>query len=245
MCRFLAYLGPPVPLSSLVFDPTHSLLIQSHAPRRMLAGSVNADGYGVAWYADGGPVRVAGNRPLWRERDLPALLRSVRSSCVLAAVRNTSPGIVAGESGLQPVVRGGHGFVLNGFVEDFRRSVMRRMHAALSDRRYAELEGTSDTEAVFLLALDALERGASRSEALREACERTLAEAGRAGVEAMLTAALTDGGGVSALRLGNRQRANSLFVNRDYAGGAALASEPLDEDAGWLEVEPGGVVELR
>ena len=54
MCRHLAYLGPPTTLSALVLEPTHGLLRQSYAPLDMRGGgTVNADGFGVGWYAGG------------------------------------------------------------------------------------------------------------------------------------------------------------------------------------------------
>ena len=56
MCRHTAYLGPPATLASLLIDPPHSLYRQAWAPRRQRHGTVNADGFGVGWYADGDPV---------------------------------------------------------------------------------------------------------------------------------------------------------------------------------------------
>ena len=60
MCRHLAYLGPPVPLAELVLDPPHSL---SSSPGRRAdmrgGGTVNADGFGVGWYAERSGVRAA------------------------------------------------------------------------------------------------------------------------------------------------------------------------------------------
>ena len=55
MCRHLAYLGPPVTLRSLLTDPPHGLATQSWAPRRQRHGTVNVDGFGVGWYAPGDP----------------------------------------------------------------------------------------------------------------------------------------------------------------------------------------------
>jgi len=59
VCRHLAYLGPPVPLAALLYDPPHSLEHQSWAPRDMRGGgTINADGFGVGWYPPGAdPVR--------------------------------------------------------------------------------------------------------------------------------------------------------------------------------------------
>lgn len=56
MCRHIAYLGPPVALGETLVQPPHALYRQSWAPRRQRNGTVNADGFGVGWYADGDPV---------------------------------------------------------------------------------------------------------------------------------------------------------------------------------------------
>ncbi len=54
MCRHLAYLGPEEPLGRVLVEPPHSLFRQSWAPRRQRYGTVNADGFGVGWYAPRG-----------------------------------------------------------------------------------------------------------------------------------------------------------------------------------------------
>src|SRR3954451_22821241 len=56
MCRHLAYVGPPEPLGRILVEPPHSLYRQSWAPRRQRHGTVIADGFGAAWYADVDPV---------------------------------------------------------------------------------------------------------------------------------------------------------------------------------------------
>ncbi|MFD1052224.1 ergothioneine biosynthesis protein EgtC, partial [Kibdelosporangium lantanae] len=51
MCRHLGYIGPAMPISTLVLDPEHSLLRQSWAPTDMRhGGTINADGFGVGWF---------------------------------------------------------------------------------------------------------------------------------------------------------------------------------------------------
>ena len=76
MCRHLAYAGQPVSLRAALIDPPHGLVVQAWAPRRQQHGVVNADGFGIGWYADGDPVparyRRAGRSgrtspsPTWR-----------------------------------------------------------------------------------------------------------------------------------------------------------------------------------
>ena len=67
MCRIVAYLGgPEATLSSVVLEPEHSLLVQSYAPKEMMSGVVNADGFGVGWYAP-----WSGDEPAVYRSDVP------------------------------------------------------------------------------------------------------------------------------------------------------------------------------
>ena len=55
--------GPaPRSLGDLLLEPEHGLLTQSYAPRRQRNGLMNADGWGVGFYAgrppDAGPLAV-------------------------------------------------------------------------------------------------------------------------------------------------------------------------------------------
>ena len=73
MCRHLAYLGPPVPLRALLFDPPHSLVRQSWAPRDMRGGgTINADGFGVGWYPGDRRAGAATGAPGRSGRDADA-----------------------------------------------------------------------------------------------------------------------------------------------------------------------------
>ena len=45
-----------VPLKSLLIDPPYGLYRQAWAPRMQRHGTVNADGFGIGWYASGDPV---------------------------------------------------------------------------------------------------------------------------------------------------------------------------------------------
>jgi glutamine amidotransferase len=69
MCRHLAYLGPSATLGSVLIEPPHSLYRQAWAPRRQRYGTVNADGYGVGWYAadDPDPARYRSTGPVWAD----------------------------------------------------------------------------------------------------------------------------------------------------------------------------------
>lgn len=250
MCRLTAYIGNPVPLSTLVFAGHHSLYGQAWAPREMIRGSVNADGWGVAWYPGGeaGPSRLARPEPVWHAAGLRTVLDSISAPTAVAALRNATPGLPVGPDAVPPLVLERWSFVLNGFLPAFRTRHMRPLRRLLPDHLYGRLTGVSDTETLFLLAVDALERGASAAEALDRAARIALEEVDGAGEECQLTMLLADGEGLAVMRTSNRERVNSLY-RLDGGGlaaaGTLVASEPLDDDEGWTELPTRRAVEIR
>lgn len=242
MCRLVAYLGRPLSPAPLVFGGEHSLYRQSWSPDELLVGSVNADGYGVVWYAEGRPARIAEARPIWYDEGLETTLEVLDSACVFAALRNGTPGIPVDRSGLLPLLQDGWAFGLNGFVPDFRRSHMRALRSELSDELYATLDGSSDSETLFLLTLEALRSGATPVEALTTTVDRVLARIAD-GVEAQLVMVLTDGRRLAAVRTGSVDATNSLYVSHRPVfapGGVVLASEPTHPEATWEPVDGHG-----
>src|SRR5690349_22235954 len=104
MCRLVAYVGRPISPAHLVFGGTHSLCEQTWAAREQLGGKLNVDGYGVVWYADGRPARIAEPRPLWHDEDLRSTLAATTSSCVLAAVSDSQRAGAVPRTLLPPLV---------------------------------------------------------------------------------------------------------------------------------------------
>jgi gamma-glutamyl hercynylcysteine S-oxide hydrolase len=239
VCRLLAYLGAPTSPRDLVFGGDHSLYEQSWAPAELISGSVNADGYGIAWYANGRPARIAEARPIWYDSDLRDTLAAVESGVVIAALRNGTPGIPVDRSGLLPLVHGDWSFVLNGYVPDFRSSHMRAMRSALPDDLYAALRGTSDSETLFLLTVAEVRDGSTLVEALTAVtllvCERVGTQ------EAQLNMVITDGVSIGAVRTSSVLRTNSLYAAERppfASGGVVLASERPETSDAWVPVEP-------
>jgi glutamine amidotransferase len=124
MCRHLAYLGPPVSLRSVLIDPPFGLYRQAWAPRRQRHGTVNADGFGIGWYADGDPVPARYRRaiPMWGDASLPDLARVVRSTAVLGAVRSATVGMALGEAAVAPFASGRWLFSHNGVLDGWPAS---------------------------------------------------------------------------------------------------------------------------
>ncbi|MGH8794846.1 MAG: class II glutamine amidotransferase, partial [Stackebrandtia sp.] len=163
MCRHLAYLGSPAALSAVVSDPPHSLYAQSYAPRLQRHGRVNADGFGVGWYASGRaePVRYRRAQPIWTDASFASLAPTVESGCVLAAVRSASLGFSLDESCAAPFTWKHWLFSHNGLVADFPR-VRRALWQAAADVPDA-LAGC-DSAFLFGLAAARWQAGASLGE---------------------------------------------------------------------------------
>src|SRR5215475_3414833 len=118
MCRHLAYLGPPVTLRALLTDPPHGLGTQAWAPRRQCHGTMNVDGFGVGWYADGDPVPARYRRagPIWADPGFADLARVTRTRALLAAVRSATEGTEAGAAAAAPYTAGPWLFSHNGRI---------------------------------------------------------------------------------------------------------------------------------
>src|SRR5919107_5185455 len=242
MCRMVAYLGKTErPLSSLVLDPQHSLLVQSYAPKEMMNGVVNADGFGVGWYApgvDGEPAVYRSNAPIWADRSFASIAPRVRSSTIFAAVRSATPGLPAEESGVPPFASGPYLFAHNGAIRGFRQTAMRPLRDALSDASYSELLSVTDSETIFALLLDRL--GDAETEpgddgSLAEATAETLRMVSRIctklGVYASLNVGITDGEAAVFARYSTEGSGNSLYFVEDgeaFPNAVIVASERLD-----------------
>ena len=118
MCRHLAYVGPETTLRELLIDPPYGLYRQAWAPRMQRHGTVNADGFGIGWYAAGDPVPARYRRavPIWGDSSLPDVARVTRSAAVLAAVRDATAGTALGEAAAAPFASGPWLFSHNGLL---------------------------------------------------------------------------------------------------------------------------------
>jgi predicted glutamine amidotransferase len=160
MCRFVLYVGAPIRLSSLVTEPSNSLIHQSfHANER--EEPLNGDGFGLAWYAPRLSERPAIFRsvtPAWNNQNLLELVRVVESPCVLAHVRAATAGLPVNEANCHPFTWGRYAFMHNGDLGGFPR-FRRRLLSELSDEGFDGVRGTTDSEHLFAMLLDHLRAG--------------------------------------------------------------------------------------
>jgi len=276
MCRHLAYLGPPVSLADVVTRPAKGLYEQSWAPRLQRYGTVNADGFGLGWYpypyplpyrqqeahpdqeaeaepeaeTPQAPARYRRAVPVWADPNLPDLTRAVRSTAVLAAVRDATEGTAQDETAAAPYAHGRWLFSHNGAVQDWE-ALLDDLGERLEPRELLGLEARCDSALLWALLTQHMDAGQPAEEALASLTSRV------AGIRprARLNFLLTDGRTILATRRGDtlwyRTGPQSVRVasepdagsqgsgDGDGTGGggtADAADADSGADGGWQEV---------
>jgi ergothioneine biosynthesis protein EgtC len=235
MCRLLAYLGLPVSLEHLLYKPEHSLIVQSYQPREMTSGVVNADGFGVGWYhsqKDTKPFTYKNTLPIWNDINLPSLSRYIESKCILAYVRSATPGQALDFANCQPFNHQQSLFIHNGRIENFRKTLHRKIRSTLTPDFYEKIDGNTDSEHIFALLLSQSQIHKHRPPefALRTTLLILLEMAKRYEVEASANVVFSDGHRLIASRFATTSPAPSLYWLRDditFPKSVIIASEPL------------------
>lgn len=226
MCRHLAVLGPPEPLGATVVEPPHALFRQSWAPRRQRHGTVNADGFGVGWYAPEDPVPARYRRagPIWADPSFADLARVVRTGALLAAVRDATEASADGEAAAAPYAGGPWLFSHNGALTGWPDSVA-PLTALLPRADLLRLAARCDSAFVWAL----VERRLRGGEPAGRALAATVAALASAAPGSRLNLLLTDGASITATAWGD----SLWYLVAD--GRTAVASEPYDDDPRWTE----------
>jgi glutamine amidotransferase len=275
MCRFIAYLGEPILLSSLVTDPDHSIIHQSYHSRER-PEPLNGDGFGLAWYVPRLSETAAlfkDTTPAWSNENLRQVARVVESDCIFAHVRAATGGSPVSRLNCHPFSFGPLTFMHNGLIPDFGR-MRRRLLEGLSDETYNSITGSTDSEHIFALFCEYYQGGGL--EGMAEALLRTIArlEELRAELQidrcCFLNFALTDGHVLACTRYisDGSELANSLYytegekyrcqngvcqLEKGKRSSVVVASERLSLAAEWTRISPNqmlladrnGLLELR
>ncbi len=233
MCRHLAYLGPAVTLQELIIDPPHGLARQAWAPRRQRHGSMNVDGFGAGWFADGDPLparyRQAG--PIWADPSFADVARVTRTHALLAAVRNATMGTQAGPAAAAPYSSGPWLFSHNGRLNGWPGTTG-RLAASLPAEELLALEARCDSALVSALVASWLRAGAAPADALAA----VIASLADHDISGRFNFLLTDGEVIAATAAGDS------LCYRQAAGSVVVASEPGDDEPGWVEVPDGSLL---
>jgi glutamine amidotransferase len=152
MCRWLAYTGSPIALARALYAPAHSLIDQSlHA--RLGAEATNGDGFGIGWYDAAAPTPGTFHsiEPAWNDRNLRELAEHIGSGHFFAHVR-AAIGSPVQQTNCHPFRHGSWLWMHNGYIADFA-TVKRDLAFAIDPPLYPEVEGGTDSEILFYLAL--------------------------------------------------------------------------------------------
>ena len=214
MCRWLAYSGSPVLLEDLLYKPEHSLIVQSmHST--MGAEATNGDGFGVGWYGDRETPGVFRSiEPAWNDRNLRDLSAHIRSPRVFAHIR-AAIGSPVQQTNCHPFRQGRWLWMHNGFIDGFH-AMKRDLALAVDPDRFADMEGTTDSEMLLFLALTfGLEDDPQAAVARAVGLVEESARRHNIGFPMQGTIATTDGVTTWAFRYSSEGRSRSLFHSTD------------------------------
>jgi len=262
MCRWLAYKGSPVKMEELLYKPQNSLIVQSlHS--RLGVEPTNGDGFGVGWYDEQSePGLFRSTEPAWNDRNLRDLAAHLSSPCVFAHIR-ASTGSAVQQTNCHPFRHGRWLWMHNGVLAGFS-DMKRDLAMAVEPSLFASIEGSTDSEVLFYLALTfGLETDAVG------AVERTVGFVEEVGhrhdvpFPVQMTIATTDGDALYAFRYSSEGRSRSLFHSTEVAtlkhqypdnpllheladDARLVVSEPLGELRGaWREVPESTCVVIQ
>jgi glutamine amidotransferase len=224
MCRWLAYSGSPVLLEELLYGRQNSLIVQSlHS--RLGAEETNGDGFGIGWYGkQESPAVFHSIEPAWNDRNLRELAGHITSPLVFAHIR-ASTGSPVQQTNCHPFRHGRWLWMHNGFLDGFAK-VKRDLTVAVDPELYPEIEGTTDSELMFHLALTfGLE--ADPPEAVARTIGLVESVGHEHGVEFPFqgTIATSDGECIWAFRYSSEGTSRSLFFSTDVRTLRALYPE--------------------
>jgi glutamine amidotransferase len=229
-------------------------LINQSLHSHLGAETTNGDGFGIGWYgAPATPGVFHSIEPAWNDRNLRELADHVSSSHFFAHIR-AAIGSSVQQTNCHPFRHGRWLFMHNGYINEFA-TLKRELVLAVDPSLYPSIQGQTDSELLFFLALTfgleddppaAIERAIGLVEAVGSRLSVPNPFQG--------TMATTDGEGIWAFRYSSEGKSRSLFYTTDvptlrtlYPGrmlfeeasdeARLIASEPLGEVPGvWNKV---------
>ncbi|CAJ1377782.1 unnamed protein product [Effrenium voratum] len=262
MCRMCALISDEsVLLADILLRPRMSLVHQSYAARERRAlpqgvspsmayqqPCLNADGFGVGWYAQQAPLPCVFTslKPAWNDPNLRNLSEEVRSPLIFAHIRAAGPFSSVNEAACHPFKAGRFLFAHNGLVGNFAH-IRRPLLASLNEYAFGitlehacidsvvafgifltELGVTSDEDAMDERTADSLCTALSRT-----VLRLTQAAAEHGPEESLLNLMVTDGQRIVACRYGTAPATDSGDPQD-----AAKASVAESQEVTSNEIEP-------
>ena len=265
MCRWMAYSGGPILAHDLLFRPEHSIIDQSLQANLGAGVTTNGDGFGIGWYPEGvgaPPAVFRSTHPAWNDENLREIATQISTPLLFAHVRASS-GTPVERSNCHPFRFGRWLWMHNGSLAGFAE-VKRDLAMAVDPTLYPMIQGTTDTETLFFLALtfgltEDPPGAVARAVGFVEQVGR------RHGIEhpVHMTVATSDGDSIWVFRYSSEKATSSLFYSTDISQVRSLypelevldrlgpdtrfiVSEPLRELPGaWTEVPEGSWARIQ
>lgn len=259
MCRWLGYSGGSISLDEVIIKPEQSLIDQSlHA--RLGKTTTNGDGFGIGWYSTRRKPGVYKDvLPAWNDINLKNLTEQIESHLFIAHVRATT-GTAVQRSNCHPFQYENWIFVHNGLIRDFDL-VKRDLVMGIAPGLYPYIEGSTDTEIMFYLAIsfgmmDNVKKGVSGMVAFVEKIGQ------KHGTEfpIQMSLGISDGESLFGFRYSSEGQSRSLFhsekiedikviapkAERFTKDTRALVSEPLGNiKEAWIPIPESSFVKIR
>jgi predicted glutamine amidotransferase len=155
MCRWMVYMGEDVVLYDLLFGPKYSIIKQSLNSFEG-AEPTNGDGFGVGWYGNGDvPAQYRSVEPAWHDRNLKDISKHISSTTIFCHARAASPGSTGSnvqQTNCHPFRYKKWLWMHNGAIRKFSL-IKRDLILAVAPALYPFIEGSTDSEVFFFLAL--------------------------------------------------------------------------------------------
>ncbi|MCJ0904066.1 ergothioneine biosynthesis protein EgtC [Rhodococcus sp. ARC_M6] len=234
MCRHLGYVGPVTSVRDLLHFGSHSLVRQSWAPKEMRGGgTINADGFGAAWWSGGVLGRYRSVSPIWSDPTVEETLSHVHSGAVIAAVRSATEGMAVEIGACAPFVDDRFALSHNGVVVRWPAAVT-SLAEGIPAVQLLTMPAPTDSALLWTLLRDRLETMSPESAVATVVHDVSFLAHG-----SKLNLLLGDGNEMWATAWGH-----SLYALVDESS-ALIASEPLDDSPGWEQIPDRALVCAR
>jgi len=171
MCRWIVYFGQPILLADVLVRPKHGLLnISQHAAsllpytrdsenfseeqQQKRNHALNGDGFGIGFYQPGmlvpGVLKSIG--PAWNSANLRSISNVIKSNTIFAHVRAATEVLSISQQNCHPFQEGQFMFMHNGGISGFKE-IKRQLCWILRDSIFQLIQGSTDSEHIFMLFL--------------------------------------------------------------------------------------------
>lgn len=247
MCRLAAYSGSRISLENFLLAPDHGLVQQSWQPKEMREAKLNADGFGIGWFAeDRLPATYINTQPIWSDPNLRSLGKSLHQATWLATIRSATLTHDVSHANTQPFCGDNFLFAHNGYLHQFRDKWRGTIRSKLKPEHENRIHGTTDSEYLFALFAQYYEdTNRNAVNALRQLINflDDIANGNRA----LLNIVIATPRELVALRHAIRADCPSMYLlqhDKEWPDSVLIASEAMTGSIHWQPISENRIVSV-